>query len=79
MYTNATHKVLAEAASEGRVIRLSSILKERKCGIHVGVCLQSEWFILGLPSPPGATPGIVHTIISVHSHPMIVHTIISVH
>ena len=41
--------------------------------MYVCVSLQAEWFIWGLPSR-GGSPGIVHTIISVHSHPAIVHT-----
>ena len=42
---------------------------------EICVSLQSEWFIQGLPSPLGVNPRVVHTIISMDSHPWIAHTI----
>ena len=40
MYTNVTHKVLAQVTSKDWLIKGAK---------YVCVCLQSEWFILGLP------------------------------
>ena len=42
-YTNVAHKVLAKAAN----------IKGAGGGMWHCVCLQSEWFILGLPYTPG--------------------------
>ena len=61
------NKVLAKVPSKRYLIKGAQ---------KIHVCIQSEWFIQGLPSC--CTPKIVHTIIGVHLHPGIVHTIICV-
>ena len=48
-YTNVTHKVLAEVASKGYSPILLYI-KGVKNLSEICLCLQSEWFIQGLPS-----------------------------
>ena len=49
-YTNVTHPSPTKGSLKQQA---KASIEEPK---NVCVCLQSEWFIQGLPSPPGITP-----------------------